>query len=637
MNLITLDFETFWSDTHTLKKLSPISYVMHDDTEIICVSAKVNKERTVVSFGETEISALFRELPFSKSLVIGHNMSEFDAMILAWRFGIRPAMFGCTLAMARPIYAKTCGLSLAALAKELKLGVKDNAALVNTKGKYLEDFSVEEIEAMRAYNTEDTELCYRLFKTLLPNYSTNELRLIDATVRMLVSPKLVLNVKTVVEASQTVHKEKVAKLKAIAEHMNVPPGVPDEFEWVRSQLASAPKFASLLESFGVPVPMKPSPTNPLKTVAALAKSDKAFLALQDHPDEKVQVAARARLGVKSVLLETRLKAMLRAFVDCRVGRMPMPLKYCGADTTGRWSGFLFNPQNMPRVDKDNRKTSDALRCSLEAPKGYVVLVVDQSGIELRVNHFLWKVPSSMAMYAKDPKADLYRAFAASNWGISFEDVTASQRFFGKVAQLGLGFGAGAKTFKHVAWLLSGGRLQLTDEEAEIGVASWRREYVEIVKGWAECHAALSHIYNNVSVPVDPWGLVSTSPDGLVLPSGRIIRYPLLEFEINSSKRKEWWYGKGRHRARIYAGKVDENIVQALARDTIADNILTIADTFGELPVLAVHDELVYVVKESFAAEFLDGVQKVMRTPPKWWPQLVTWSEGGISTTYGDAK
>jgi len=51
----------------------------------------------------------------------------------------------------------------------------------------------------------------------------------------------------------------------------------------------------------------------------------------------------------------------------------------------------------------------------------------------------------------------------------------------------------------------------------------------------------------------------------------------------------------------------------------------------------VHDELVYVVPEDEAELMLDIVQEVMRTPPTWWPELVTWSEGDIADTYGDAK
>jgi len=100
---------------------------------------------------------------------------------------------------------------------------------------------------------------------------------------------------------------------------------------------------------------------------------------------------------------------------------------------------------------------------------------------------------------------------------------------------------------------------------------------------------------------------------------------------------EFVYGHGRNKARIYAGKIDENIVQHLARCVIADNALTVQQITGLNPALMVHDELVYVVPEDDAVRILDVVQQVMRTPPVWWPELITWSEGDIADTYGDAK
>jgi hypothetical protein len=86
--------------------------------------------------------------------------------------------------------------------------------------------------------------------------------------------------------------------------------------------------------------------------------------------------------------------------------------------------------------------------------------------------------------------------------------------------------------------------------------------------------------------------------------------------------------------------VDENIVQHLARFVVADNMVALLKRplmRKHPPALCVHDELVYVVPEDVAEEVLNTVQSVMRTPPDWWPQLVTWSEGDIADTYGDAK
>lgn len=925
MKLIVGDFETFWSQTHSLSKMSPIDYVMHPDTEVISLSLKVDDAPTQVWFGEEAIREHLQAQDWSDVMLVAHNMSAFDAMVFAWRFNVQPKVWGCTLAMARPIHSKTTGNSLAKLVEYYKLGVKDNTALLNTKGRHLKDFTAEEVDAMRIYNRDDTDQCHALFKVLLKHYNSAELWQIDATIRMLVEPKFMLSRQVLNKALSDVRIQKQQALEAMGRilYAEAYDDVEDVEEGVRSMLASTPRFKLLLESLGIDVPTKQSPTDPEKRIPALSKTDEEFLALQEHEDPVVALAASTRLDVKSTILQTRLESFLATGKALR-GRLPIPLHYCGADTTGRWSGFMYNPQNLPRIDPSKPKLSDALRKSMIAPPGYKVVVADLSGIELRVNHFLWKVPTSMALYKTSPdKADLYKDFAAKLYNIPEAGVSKAQRQMGKVClsgetlvlcrgahgvfwsaikdfdpvhqlwdgqewvwakgvvsngwkktqelcgvsltpdhlvlcgtqwlearyvrgeslalaletaaenlsllgmlpglrtgslrlslsatvgflstrlrrtisrrsklrgvtharrkqrgkkdtgntsvlcrttntergystdwpqlllgaivqtmpatatmvlggymsarngektaplfsrmcrhlmggtarswrwiastltgatnpvicgsypeaptcatndksprcneeslslkhvydilesgprnrftimtsrgplvvhncQLGLGFGAGAPTFQKVAKLMGGVNLDLP--ESEKITYRWRDEYDEIVQGWKTCHSMLAGIAAGDRYEVDPWGLVTTTQNALVLPSGRHIRYPALHIEEGEKRRDEWWYGTGRNRARIYAGKIDENIVQALARDIIAENAFAVYKELNGLrPSLAVHDELVYVVPEDMAEHVLDTVQRIMRTPPKWWPQLITWSEGDIADTYGDAK
>jgi len=646
MRIATIDFETFWSDTHSLSKMSPMTYVMHPDTEIISCAIKVNDYPTDVIFGEDNIKRMLNKLDWTDTMVVGHNMSNFDSMLLSWRLGINPRMWSCTLAMARPLHAKTVGLSLGKMVAHYELGVKDQTALMNTKGRHLCDFTADEIKAMKEYNKADTEQCYELFKRLKPHYSAKEMWHLDATIRMLVEPKFDANVPMLEAALCMERDQKRKHILMLAKHLrtnelveaseavSAAETIEDLEEAVRAELASAPKFSALLDSLGVETPMKPSPTVADKMVPALAKTDEGFIALQEHDNPLVAGAARARLAVKSTLLETRLGAFMEVAQQTN-GKIPMPLNYCGADTTGRWSGWSYNPQNLPRVNPKAPRVSDALRNCLKAPPGHKVVVADLSGIELRVNHFLWKVPESMALYQADSEADLYKSFAAVRYSIPESEVTKAQRQLAKVAQLGLGFGAGWRTFKRVAKTMGG--LDLSDEEAEAVTVAWRTQYIEITQGWRTCHARLASIRDGDEHPVDPWGLTVTCKEGIVLPSKRIIRYPGLHTEIDAADKMEWWYGTGRHRARIYAGKITENVVQALARDIVADNALATFQATGFRPQLSVHDELVYVVPAGDAVSLLDTLQSNMRTPPRWWPELVTWSEGDIADTYGSAK
>ena len=639
MKICTLDLETFWDVGHSLTKMSPIVYCTHPETEIISCAFKFGEGETEVVFGEQNVIDYCNDIDWSEYWVVGHNLSGFDSMILSWRLNIKPKLWGCTLAMARPIHAKDVGLSLAKLVQHYRLGVKDNFALLKTKGRHLCDFTEQEVKDMGVYNKEDVDQCYGLLKKLIPQTKRDEVKLIDMTIRSLIEPHFDCDTELLNNTLVEEGVRKRALLLDAAEQMGVSELGMDDDEKVEGALkllSSAAKFGKFLESLGVEVPTKVSPRTG-KDIPALAKTDEDFIAMQEHDNPLVAVAANARLDAKSTILQTRITAFLAATEAHPQHKVPIPLKYYGADTTGRWSGWAYNPQNLPRINPYFPKPSDALRKSLIAPPGYKVVVADLSGIELRVNHFLWQVPSSMEMFEEDREnADLYKDFAGKLYDIPQSEVTKVQRQVGKVAHLGLGFGAGAPTFQKVAKLMGGVDLDL--EESKEVVDAWRTTYSEITIAWRKCHNVLPTIMRGASGgAIDPWGMVYPTPEGLQTPKG-VIRYPNLRTEMNDDTgRLEYIYGDGRNKARIYAGKIVENIVQHLARCVIADNALEVQRVSRLIPALMVHDELVYVVPEDKAQATLDMVQDIMRTPPTWWPELLTWSEGDIADTYGDAK
>ncbi len=332
---VVVDYESYWSTEHSLTKMSPIAYVMHPETEIISVAYNIGGSGAHCIFGEENIRAWAQQVDWSDKMLIAHNNEGFDSMISAWRLGIKPKMWGCTLAMARPLHAKTTGLSLSALAKHYYLPDKGSLAATNTKGKHLKDFTPSELEAMRNYNILDTQLCYILFQTLLNSTSKEELLLIDMTIRMLVEPAFEVDRGLLSKTLLGERRRKHDSLVTLAQQLGVA-GLDDAdlAEGVRKVLASAPKFAAFLESRGVTPPRKISITTGRETYA-LAKTDEEFLALKEHPNPIVAAAAMARLDVKSTLLETRIESFLHAATTVG-GKLPVPLKYYGADTTGRW-------------------------------------------------------------------------------------------------------------------------------------------------------------------------------------------------------------------------------------------------------------------------------------------------------------
>lgn len=634
---VFVDLETYWSQTHSLSKMNPIVYCTHPETEIISCAVKVGSGQTQVVFGERLVKSFLASQSWDDKLVVGHNMSQFDAMILAWRCGVRPALWGCTLAMARPHHSKTTGLSLAKLVAHYGIGVKDSTALRNTKGRHLCDFTQAEVNAMREYNKADTDQCAELFYKLRALTSNREMKLIDMTIRMLVTPKFRVDV-LLLEA--TLEKEVLRKHEMLLRLANMlgvlEPGMTDDeaTEQVKKTLGSAPQFSALLESLGVQVPTKLNTKG--VSIPALAKTDEEFVALQEHDDPIVAAAAGARLGVKSTILESRIGTLLDV-AAATGGRLPVPINYYGADTTGRDSGAMnLNLQNLTRILPGAPKLTDALRYSLKAPKNHKVVVADLSGIELRVNMFLWKVPYAMALFQADPeKADLYKTLASEVLCIPYDDIVKMQRQAGKAMHLGCGFGLGS-TAKYRAVAKGMAQIDVSEEDATEHIAGYRRKHPEVVQGWKTCHGALPAIYHGAEYQIDPWGLCHTVKGGIKTPQGMIL-YPDLREEVDENGRREWVYGRGRHKARIYAGKVTENIVQHLAREVVMDNALQVKKEIGINTTHRVHDELVYVVPENIAEIVLDAVQDVMRTPPAWWPELVTWSEGSIGATYGAAK
>lgn len=639
MKFITLDAETFWTRTHSLSKMSPFAYSLHPDTEIISLAYQEGDGEPKILFGEAKIQAWADIQDWSDTALVTHNGIGFDYLITTWRLGIHPKLFCDTLAMARPHYAKTVGLSLKALSDYYKIGHKNQAILTQTQGKHLKDFTRQELVSMALYNQDDVRMTWELFKHLLKITPRNELALIDMTARMTLYPKFQVDTNLL---TTTLEQEQANKGKALidlAEQLDVC-GLDEEDvqDKVRKLLMSSEKFSQILRERGVEPPTKISP-NTGKEIPALAKTDQEFLALQEHEDEVVASAATARLGAKSTILETRIKTFLEVASLCD-NKMPVPLAYYGATNTGRWSAGVgsTNLQNLPRVDPKKPKLSDALRMSLCAPPGHKVVVVDLSSIELRVNHILWGEPTSTKLFQEDPEhADLYKDFASKLYNVPVDQVTTTMRQVGKVAHLGLGYVAGATTFQRVAKTLGG--VVLSQEEAYKIVNTWREAHPYIVSAWHKCDTHLLTMSQGKEIILDPHGLCVTTHNGVVLNNGMgEIRYPNLRREMDKeTNRTSWVYGDGRHKTIVRGAKVVENLVQALSRYVLSDVMLAYAATplGAKYPIThIVHDEIVVVVPDEDAEEVLTLINALMRTPPQWFPSLATWSEGKIADRYG---
>lgn len=646
MKTITIDFETYWTTEFSLSKISFMEYIRSPEFETISVSIKHGSNDTVTYLGD-EVGPALKAIDWANAACVAHNGNEFDFPLLVWLYDCHPKRFVDTLCLSRPKHQSEVGGSLKKLSTRYNLPEKDNAILLNTRGKRLSQFTPEERAAMARYNSVDVDNTYALFKIFTTpdtveedlrvtvkklNWAKKELLLSDMTARMICYPKFRCDTALLQSTLEQADQIKQAQLMKVVEQLGVL-----TIDEALTELQSAQKFADALTSLGVTPPTKISPRTGKETYA-FAKTDEAFTKLLEHSDERVQILVATRLGVKSTLLETRLATMKRC-AEAMDGAMPVPLAYHSA-TTGRWGGRVWNPQNLPRIPRDKQgqivpKLTNALRLSLIAPPGHKVVTSDLSGIELRVNHYLWRVPSTQDLYDKDPEADLYKTFAAALYGKPLDTISKDERQLAKVAQLGLGFGAGAVTFQRVAKLMGG--IDLDIDEARMVTEKWRFAYSDIAEGWRSCMAAVEALHRGNDFDIDPRGLTQVRNGLVLLPSGRALHYPKLERVRDDNNKWQYIYGEGKNRSKIYGGLLCENLVQAIARDVIAEAALNIWVQTGHAPVHTVHDELVYVVPEQEAAGHLARINEIMRTPPQWLPGIVLWSEGDIADSYGASK
>lgn len=655
MRAIYVDFETYWAVDHSLSKMNPIEYVMHPKTEIQSVAIAVDDWPIDVFFGEDEIRHVFSKIDWTDSMIIAHNNAGFDALVAAWRFGLKPKAWGCTLSMARPFYGLTHGVSLKKVTEAMGLGVKGSLEEVNTKGKYLKDFTPEEISKMRVYNKQDTHLCREIFKRLAPQLGRTEMQLIDLAIRMTVEPQFMADVPLLQDALHAEIHRKNAALTELARLCGVyQEGMTGEqiVFAMKSIVMSQPQFAGLLERLGAKVPVKESPSavdddgNP-KMIPALAKSDIGMEALLEYQDPSgdeaksyaVQMAAATRLEVKSTQLETRLATFINV-AKWRQGYLPMPVNYCGAMISWRMSGAMkMNVQNLSRVDPDKPKASDAMRQSLVAPEGKIIVVVDSSNIELRVAHALAGQADTLEKLRN--KEDLYCWFASYLFGREITKADKAERFIGKVAMLSLQYGASWKSFQNMARILSGGATLISDDECQRIVKVWRSMFGAIAGRdgiWKKCDQAIIAMAAGTRMAIDVDGLCTTEFERINTPQNHWLQYPALRRTMkiqNGKPRDAWLYGEGRNKSGLYGSHMFENICQHIARLIVMEQTLKLDKLY---PVaLSCHDEAVAVVDEDKADQAEADALRIFSTSPSWWLTLPIAAETGVDYTYAAAK
>jgi DNA polymerase I-like protein with 3'-5' exonuclease and polymerase domains len=607
MNILTLDFETYYSQEFSLTKVTNEEYVRSPEFEVIGVSVQRNDgEPEWFSGTMAETAEFLATFDWENSLALAHN-AAFDASILTWVFGIKPKGWLDTLSMGRALHGTEVGGSLAVLAKHYGVGTKGDEVIM-AKGLRRTDFPADQLARYGQYCCNDTAMTYALFQKMSVGFPPIELRLIDLTIRMFSEPRLWLDagvLESHLTAVQFTKQELMNKMLI-----------------EKDQLMSNAQLAKVLEGMGVEVPMKKSPTTGKQTYA-FSKTDEGFKALLEHENVIVQAIVAARLGVKSTIEETRTARFIGI---AGRGPMPVPLRYYAAHT-GRWGGDdKLNLQNLPR--------NSPLKLAIIPEAGYVILDSDSSQIEART--LAWLAGQDDLVDAFDRGEDVYKIMASAIYGKAVEAITKDERFVGKTTILGAGYGMGAAKFK---LQLKNFGVEVELEEAKRIIDTYRTTYPMIVKLWATAGNMLKAILQNQQTSFGRGGLLEVDGSrGIKLPNGLYLRYPNLRLrEDEESGKVEVVYDTKKGKAvipnRIYGGKVIENVCQALARIVIGEQMLAVNKKYPV--VMTVHDAIATVVPEAEAETATEYVELCMRLRPSWAPELPLNCESGYGESYGD--
>lgn len=348
------------------------------------------------------------------------------------------------------------------------------------------------------------------------------------------------------------------------------------------------------------------------------------------------------------------------------------LQFWGAQRTGRWAGRDLQTHNLPRTPKmleeevDQKIVRDLImkqdleglelyvgepmdalvgmiRSALIPEEGYRFVVSDLASIESVV--IGWFTDCEWFMTTLREGRDLYRAFAAEWLHIPYEE-TKPHRSKAKPATLGAGYGLGGgkfdpRTHKKTGLWAYGENMGvfMTQKEAQGSVDAFRALCPEIVQTWRDLEdAARKCITQHCSVVCGKVTFEWRKPFmAIKLPSGRRLYYfkPFLvkkkiEYtdkrtgEVKTFDSKQiCYYGKdGQNWGKQYThgGKLVENIVQAIARDVLANGLLHAHEDGFRIP-MHVHDEIITEVPVEDEELNLERLKMHMTTPIDWAPGL----------------
>lgn len=389
-----------------------------------------------------------------------------------------------------------------------------------------------------------------------------------------------------------------------------------------------------------------------RQIDSLTKDDvDQLLNLDLKPGSRRILELRQETGKTSV---KKYEAFERSI--CSDGRIHGAFQFYGAGRTGRWAGRLIQPQNFPRnafedialarqMVKDrkwdeiemlygsmNDVFSTLIRTLIVPPQGMTFAIADYSAIEARVVAWMADEKWRQDVFAKG--GDIYCMSATQMFGVPVEKhgQNSHLRKKGKVAELACGYGGGVGALRK----MGGEQMGLSEKEMDDIVKKWRRSSPHVVRLWRELgDAAIEAIDTRLRVKCRH-GVSFKYAKGILfmtLPSGRSLAYVQPRFDgreltymgMNQTTRK--W-----ERTKTWGGKLTENLIQAIARDCLAESMTKIQKA-GYHIVMHVHDEVIVEVPAENAEGHLKRIEDLMGESIEWAPGLLLTADGFNSPYY----
>lgn len=375
-----------------------------------------------------------------------------------------------------------------------------------------------------------------------------------------------------------------------------------------------------------------------KGVEIESLSKKSVKSLADETDGDVSEMLKLRLLMAKTSVK-KYEAVIRSV--CSDNRVHGMMRFCGANRTGRWSGNILQPQNLPQnhlpdltlardIVKDGdfemldmmfgnvpNVLSELIRTVLIPKPNHRFIVADFSAIEARV--LAWIAGEQWRIDTFKNGGDIYCASASKMFKVPVEKhgVNGELRQKGKISELASGYGGSVGALKNM------GAVEMGVQENELQglINDWRNANPHIVRFWYEVgNAAMKAIKEKTTVPLGK--LVFAYERGILfirLPSGRRLSYikprigtnrfggdSITYMGINSAKKWD--------RLETFGGKLTENIVQGTARDLLANALINAANA-GYDTVFHVHDEIICEVPNGYGS--VDELCKLMCIKPEW--------------------